>query len=157
MLKIPLTLGKVALIDNKDEWVTEWKWYASKRPHTYYVVRNLKKDEREKTGKHTIYLHQQLIEVPDGFEVDHKDRNGLNNRRKNLRLASSLQNAANKGMRTDNTSGVIGVNWDKRTGSWRAELQVNREYKFLGRFANLDEAIAVRKQGELLHFGEFAP
>jgi hypothetical protein len=49
----------------------------------------------------------------------------------------------------NNTSGVTGVNWDKQTNKWRAEIMVNRKGIKLGRFTELQDAIQVRKQAEI--------
>lgn len=104
-----------------------------------------------KNNKH-IKMHQLL-----GFaRYDHIDRNELNNRKYNLRSCSVQENLFNKSMRSDNTSGVIGVNWNKRTEKWCAELRANgcRYYK---QFNNFDDAVKARLLMEQKYFGEFAP
>src|SRR5258708_16286059 len=72
-----------------------------------------------------ISLHRQLTGYP---ATDHVNRDGLDNRRCNLRPATGSQNAANKGRQSNNTSGFKGVNWND--GAWQASLCVNgrREY-----------------------------
>jgi hypothetical protein len=98
-----------------------------------------------------------------GFElsreqkVDHKDGNGLNNHRDNLRLASSVQNGQNARVRTDNISGVSGVNWHKAAGKWQARIQVEKKLVHLGLFPEFKDAVKARKEAELEYFKEFSP
>ncbi|MEG7750695.1 HNH endonuclease, partial [Listeria monocytogenes] len=65
-----------------------------------------------------VYLHRQIMGEPSGFEVDHIDGNGLDNRRANLRVASKTQNVRNQRIRQDNTSSFKGVSWSKRRQKW---------------------------------------
>lgn len=89
--------------------------------------------------------------------VDHKDRNGGNNRWNNLRLATFSENAQNSKLSAANTSGHKGVTWYKRYQKWMVQIGVNMKKIHLGYFASLDEAIAVRKAAEIEYFGEFMP
>lgn len=102
--------------------------------------------------KRNIKMHQLL-----GFAYyDHIDRNELNNRKNNLRLCTQQENLYNKSMRSDNTSGVIGVSWNKRSGKWSVELGV-KGYKYRKQFDNFDDAVKDRLLAEIKYFGEFAP
>ena len=84
--------------------------------------------------------------------IDHKDGNGLNNNIENLRDATRVQNSRNARMRSDNTSGVNGVTWYKRTGKWRAQGFESIDGKvvttWLGEFDNLDSAKEARLMWE---------
>ena len=62
----------------------------------------------------------------------------------------------NKRMQTNNTSGYIGVSWDKRRTKWLAQIAVNHKHINLGRYTNKAAAIAARKAAEKKYFGEFA-
>lgn len=101
-----------------------------------------------------LYVHG---EMPD--RVEHRDRSKLNNSIDNLRLATQSQNLYNVGLRDSNTSGVIGVHWDRNRGikgKWVAQIRANGKSRHLGRFDTLEEAAAVRRKAtEELH-GEFA-
>jgi hypothetical protein len=98
-------------------------------------------------------------ELPDDMELDHKDKNKLNNVITNLRLATARQNAWNKPKSKTNTSGVTGVWYDDKHGTpkWVAEIKFEEKKKHLGRFLTLEEAAAVRRAAELKYFGEFGP
>ena len=92
---------------------------------------------------------------PRNNDVDHEDRNGLNNKINNLRLATRLENSRNRKFQKNNTSGVTGVTWDKRRGRWVAQLKLNGKYKFLGYYLNIQDAAQARKEGEKKYFGKF--
>lgn len=88
-------------------------------------------------------------------QIDHKDRNPLNNQRSNLRSATGSQNRHNCGLPSTNTTGVKGVWFDRKTGKYRAQIRVKGERFSLGYFDTLEEAAAAvqHKREELM--GEF--
>lgn len=88
-------------------------------------------------------------EWPD--TIDHIDGNPSNNRIENLRSVSQSENCKNSRMRTDNTSGVRGVHWDKQYQKWCAEIWLKGKKKFLGYFDDKSQAIAARKSAEKKH------
>ena len=81
---------------------------------------------------------------PYPMEVDHEDRNSLNNNVDNLRLGDDVLQNQNQGTRSDNTSGVKGVGWHKQSSNWRARIMVENKSKYLGYYATLKEAAAAR-------------
>ena len=88
-------------------------------------------------------------------EIDHRDGDGSNNRILNLRVATRAQNTENTGIRSDNTSGVKGVRFHKRSGLWNARVQHGGVCHSLGYFKTIEEAKKARMAGaERLH-GEF--
>ncbi len=89
------------------------------------------------------YLHRFLLGLRDrdGHEVDHINRDKLDNRRSNLRLADHAGNGQNKG--AVGRSPLRGVAWDRATGKWRASVKVNGVRRNLGRFSSEQEAGAV--------------
>ena len=88
---------------------------------------------------------------------DHQNRNKLDNRRKNLRPCTYSQNGTNKGLRSDNTSGVIGVYWFNRDKKWKSQINIDGKIKNLGTYINKDDAIKSRLIAEVEHYKEFAP
>ncbi len=116
------------------------------------------------TGYHSLSTTQ-----PDNSQVlkmtallgckgyDHIDRNPLNNRRSNLRPATQADNVKNASIRSDNTSGIIGVGWYKPTATWQARIGINGKLIRIGFFVNKDDAIRARLNAEVKYFGEFAP
>ena len=105
-----------------------------------------------KTGKN-IFMHQLL-----GFaNYDHIDRNELNNLEINLRPATASENSQNRKRNSNNTSGVIGVGWDKNCQKWIARIKIQGRSIYLGSFINKDDAIIARLKAEQKYFKEFAP
>jgi hypothetical protein len=99
------------------------------------------------------YIHREILSVPDGLECDHVNRNPLDNRRKNLRIATSTQQKGNQRiLRTTNKSGYRGVCWHKQQGIWRATLKG----KHLGLFRDPIDAARAYDAAAKAYFGEFA-
>lgn len=88
--------------------------------------------------------------------VDHEDRNSLNDRIENLRLATYSQNRANATRSLNNKSGCKGVSWYSRDGRWQTSIKVNGETIYLGLFDTPEEAHAAYCQAAIEHFGEYA-
>lgn len=150
MKVIKLTQGKVALVDNADfKWLNQWKWYAwcaNKNTNLFYA-------KRTKKG---ILMHRVILNAKKNELTDHKDRNGLNNQRNNIRECSKGQNAANRTSKPNSSSKYLGVCFDKRTGKWVAQMDSHCKHYFLGRyFIERDAAIAYNKKAKKLH-GKFA-
>lgn len=154
MKEIPLTQGYVALVDDDDyEHVSQFKWCAKTQGHTVYAHRSVKRADGTWT---TQKLHRFLLDPPDGVGIDHIDRNGLNNRRENLRLATANGNQQNRRKQVNNTSGYIGVYWHKAAGKWCAQISVNGRTKSFGFYPSAIEAAKARDKAALELYGEFA-
>lgn len=93
---------------------------------------------------------------PYPLEIDHIDRNPINNHPSNLRLADRSQNASNKGIQSNNTSGYRGVTYCKRTKKWMAQIGLHQKTIFLGRFKNKEDAFNARKEAQVKLHGEFS-
>jgi len=100
-----------------------------------------------------IYFMTNGID-PYPMEVDHEDRNSLNNNVDNLRLGDDVLQCQNRGTRSDNKSGVKGVSWRKDTSKWRAYIQVDNKQKYLGYYATLKEAAEARNAAVREYFPE---
>ena len=88
-------------------------------------------------------------------QVDHKNRKPADNRWKNLREASHEQNARNRSLPSNNTSGRTGVYFYKPTKNWKAAITVGKKQVHLGTFDTKEEATQARIAAEQLHYGEF--
>lgn len=164
---IPLTKGRVAVVDEEDyEELSRWKWHVVKsRNGREYAARRAATCEAGERKQ--ITMHRQILGPPPSHAplVDHKDGNGLNNRRSNLRCATSQQNNQNKSRRrSGHSSQYKGVTQNKRLGKgWSAYIadgpvgpNGRAGTRFLGNFATEEEAARAYDAAALVSFDEFA-
>jgi hypothetical protein len=148
-LTVPLAGGHVLLIDAED-WTQfcKYTWQALQAPNgnTFYA--------RGKVAGKPEYLHRLLMDAPADKDVDHRNGEGLDNRRGNLRLCTESQNLGNSRIRVDNTSGYKGVH--RFCGRWRARIALNGKRRSLGMFADPWEAAQAYNRAALEQWGEFA-
>ncbi len=150
--QIPLTQGKVALIDDEDfERVNQYKWHALRDSHgtTWYA--------RHVTPNPTrvlLLMHRLIVNAPFGMEVDHVNGDGLDNRRANLRICTHSENVCNQ-RKTHGTSRYKGVSWHKDTGKWQAQIKVNGRGMYLGCFTTEEEAHAAYCSASAKYHGGF--
>lgn len=151
--EIQLTKGKIALVDDEDfEYLNQWGWCYSA---VGYAIRN---DYSGRVHK-MVYMHRQVMKDPYNLlktQIDHIDRNMLNNQKSNLRFCSPSQNGSNKTQQRNNTSGYKGVSYDKSRDSWDARIQVNGKPIRLGRFATAKLAAIAYDKEAIKHLGDLA-
>lgn len=152
--RIELPSGHVTVIDAADTTLVErYRWFASVGPWGVYVVRNrLVSDPPGAPRK----LHRLLTGATPGLVVDHRNHDGLDNRRSNLRVCTTAQNGANARRSAANRSGFKGVSWHKARGKWRAYIEVNRQVRHLGLFDDAWAAAQAYNAAALEAWGEFA-
>jgi hypothetical protein len=151
---IPLTHGKVAVIDEGDyPLISRYHWHAVKpgKSAKWYAAASV----RRGTTVVKVWMHKLLAGVTTG-EVDHRDGDSLNNCRSNLRAATHRQNVHNTGLNRLNTSGYKGVHLYKPTGRWQARIRYEGERISLGFFDSAAEAAHAYDTAALELFGEFA-
>jgi hypothetical protein len=153
MKEISLVNGGVTLVDDADyEWLSAFSWRAvrawsrGKRSHRVYAWRYPKLDQRS--------MHRLITKAPKGKEVDHRDGDGLNNQRHNLRVCTTRQNSANKPGIARRTTLYKGVH--RKGNRYRARIKVNGRDVFGGSYRTQEEAARARDQLAIQHFGEFA-
>ena len=145
--EIPLTQGQVAIVDAGDyDWLNQWKWCAVSKRHKFYAARNI----TTHPGKQSlVYMHRIIL----GLDVqgsdfkdnrcltgDHVNRDTLDNRRINLRLATKSQQVWNTSAHIGSTSGLKGASFDKRAGKWRADICHKHKKVYIGCFSTPEEA-----------------
>lgn len=156
MKQIPLTQGKVAFVDDSDyEILSRWSWSAHREIYTYYAVRNI---QMPNSKKQTIRMHRVILSAPDGVEIDHVNRNGLDNRRSNLRLCNHTENLMNQRLRSDNETRLKGVGIEKRNINkrFRARIMINRKRVYIGSYQIAEDAARAYDRAALEYYGEFA-
>lgn len=155
---IPLTQGKFTIVSACDyDWLMQWKWYIHKiKKEGGYIWYARRRNWPE--GK-TIYMHREVAiksELPHSKRYDHKDRDGLNNTRANLRPCTQSQNNANKSKSPNKTSRFKGVSWDSRECNWCVQVKLGRKRVYQAYFGNEEEAALAYNEAALKFFGEFA-
>lgn len=159
---IPLTRGYSAIVDAVDADLIAYKWSAYPRKNGLVYASRYFRIEPGNKGRKRRELHQIILErmlgrqLAHGEECDHIDLDALNNRRKNLRLATRQQNAANRGRFVNCTSGFKGVYFDKKLYRWRAMIKVDGIKRHIGHFDTPEEAHAAYCKAAEKYFGEFA-
>ena len=156
MKKILLTKGMYALVDDADhEWLNRYKWYAKKSNKTYYAVR------QQRVSKHkqaTVLMHREILGLKQGDprEGDHRNHNGLDNQRNNLRIADKAQNQQNRTERRNSYSKYKGVSWNKRDRKWQVYIGLGGKSKYVGYYEDEKEAARAYDAEARKYFGEFA-
>jgi hypothetical protein len=152
MLRLTLPGGTVALIDDADQLlIAGFPWRILHAKNTDYV--------HAWNGNMHLYMHRLIAGAGPKYQVDHRNGNGLDNRRLNLRIANGSQNRANQGplrMRNGRTSQYKGVSWDDSRQRWAASIHVNRKTRALGRFTDEADAARAYDRAALDTWGQFA-
>ena len=135
MKQIQLTQDQVAIVDDEEfEYLNQWKWQAhyNRKGNTYYASGNI--------NNRYCAMHRLILNAPKNLLVDHINHNTLDNRKKNLRLATKLENSHNRKRCKRNTSGYKGVTWSKLHNKWRSRICVESKRLHLGLFDTAEEA-----------------
>ena len=149
--KIPLTQGKVAIVDKEDyKRLAKYSWSYDSNGYAY------RRKTIEPYKSVLVSMHREILEyIPKGKVVDHKNRNKLDNRKENLRITTQSYNAANSPPRKG-TSKFKGVHWGNRYNKWIAKIEKEGKFYRLGHYdCEINAAIAYNKKALEL-FGEFA-
>jgi hypothetical protein len=139
MKEIPLTQGKVALVDDEDfEWISQWKWCAGYNHKHWYAFRG---------RLPTVYMHREIMKTPIDMVTDHIDHNGLNNCKYNMKNCTVSQNSRNSVSRYGESK-YKGVYWNKARSKWHARITTDNGRVHLGFFSNEEEAAATCRAAE---------
>lgn len=147
MKRIALTRGTFAMVDERDnEALSQYKWHLHSCGYACRAV--------SRGGRRTILMHRQILTAPTGIEVDHINRDRLDNRRQNLRLATHSQNHMNQAVRVGRFKGVH----PNQTGGkpWIAMIGLDGRAMRIGAYQTEAEAAKAYNQKAIELFGEFA-
>ncbi len=165
MPELKTSSGDTILVSSKDwDFLSNYNWYKTKKG--YFCASG----SGPLKGKRIHRLIADRMGLDTSKYIDHKNRDKSDNRRNNLRPASSGQNRANSVINSNNKSGFKGVHLKKRCkrtskrklrsdaqgDRWCAQINVGREKISLGYFDTPEEAHAVYKKASKKYFGEFA-
>ena len=149
---VTLTRGYEAVIDSADvPLVDGFNWCALVHKNAVYARRA----DCSGIKQRAVYLHRVILGEPDGMDVDHRDGDGLNNRRNNLREATRSQNMCNQRISSRNTHGLKGVHWHKAAGKWQAHIKLNGRNRHLGLFTTPEAAYAAYCDASTRLHGDF--
>lgn len=155
MSKVILTQKHLRQILNYDPETGSFLWRIRKEG-----INKLEAGHITKCGYHSIminkinYRSHRLAwvyvygSIPHRMQIDHINHDRSDNRIANLRLVTNQENQRNRRY-TGNSSGVIGVCFDKARSKWKPHIKVDQKLINLGRFNTLEEAIAIRKAAEV--------
>jgi hypothetical protein len=152
MRTIPLVNSDlVALVDDADyDYLSQFRWY--RRPSGNEMIY-----AQRFNGKQNIPMHREILRAPPEYDVDHVDRDSLNNQRSNLRLATESQNMGNQRKQiVPRTSKYKGVYWNRTKRHWNAKIEINDHTISLGLFPTQHAAALVYNAAALQYFDEFA-
>lgn len=152
MKTIALSQGFVALVDDEDfEALSRHRWFVLRSARSAYARR------QAAVGGRRVHLlmHRIILDAPSGMLVDHRNRDGLDNRRSNLRLCSPTDNARNRGAIVG-ASRYKGVAWDKNRGRWQVRLWIGGRQRSMGCFDSEVDAALAYDEAVRRHHGEFA-
>ncbi len=154
MKEIKLTQNKVAIVDDEDyERLNQFKWHSCLSRNTCYAGRGIKIDSKN----NKIYMHREIMNPPNGTQIDHRNGNGLDNRKSNMRACTSQQNGFNtKRAQKNNSLGIKGVSLVKKINKFEARIMFNSKIIRLGYFNVMGDADSAYRIAEEKYFGEFA-
>jgi hypothetical protein len=155
MKTIPLGHNRLAFVDDEDfELVSKYHWFARVCNHTMYAVANI----RLANGKYSsLIMHRLIMGAQKGQLVDHRDCNGLNNCRYNLRFCNSQENHFNQRKTNKKRSSKYkGVSLFKRDNNYSASIGFCGRKLHIGYYNTEKEAAIARNKVELELFGDFA-
>lgn len=151
----PLEKGLFTIVDDDIyDLFAQTHWTAAREKTSHYATHY----KRFEKVQQMFRLARLIMNPPPHLQVDHINRNTLDNRRANLRLATNQQNQFNQKLSKANTSGFKGVAFQKHspTKPWRAFVSVDKKKKHIGYFSTPIEAAKAYDEAAIKHYGEYA-
>ncbi len=152
--RIYLGEGHWTLLDVKDYYrLRIFKWIVYGNGTNLYAIR-LRFTAPNKTS--TVYMHREIMNPPADLVVDHRNCDGLDNRKENLRFATHAQNTRNRRKKKNGSSQFLGVYFNKEKSAWDSQLMHNGKKIWVGRYKNEIEAAKAYDKAALEYHKEFA-
>jgi hypothetical protein len=157
--EIGLTKGAVALVDDEDfEYLSQWTWRLTSAYGKPYACRTQKAAVDGIFKPRCYFMHRMILGLTFGDKLhgDHINHNTLDNRRCNLRIATSSENQRNAQKHKEKSSKYKGVSWSKRANRWLVHITIERQQVYVGSFTAEIEAAKAYNDAALEAFGNFA-
>jgi hypothetical protein len=156
MKEIKLTQDLIALVDDEDfNLINQHKWRGLVSPNgnTFYAVRKITLGYKKYS---TELMHRIILKAGIKELIDHRDGNGLNNQKSNLRLCTHRQNMRNQKPRKGGKSRFKGVSYQSQSNKWRSGIFVEGKQKSLGCYDKEEDAALAYNKAAIEFFGSFA-
>jgi hypothetical protein len=145
--------GFFALVDEQDlPKIKGHHWLLHKRRDGLFYAKAIVSGSQPQK---LLMMHRVILGTTGAFETDHRNGNGLDNRRSNIRECTTAQNRCNVGKRKNSASPYKGVNWVERAGKWKARIHHGKPI-YLGYFKDPVEAAMAYDRAAIKLHGEFA-
>jgi hypothetical protein len=153
MAELRLLRGEVTLVDDEDLGrISQFVWRRGCRGYAVRSTGNAKNGTYK-----THYLHREISGTPAGLLTDHANRNRLDNRKQNLRIATGSQNRMNsESNSTKKTSKFKGVSWADHRSKWEVRIAIDQRWTYLGRYTDENAAARAYNEAAKKVYGEFA-
>lgn len=153
--RIPLGEGRFTIVSPRDfYWLNNFHWFPTGTGGLIYAVRHV---YLPKGRMKMVRMHREIMNFPKGLLVDHQNNNTLDNRRANLRLATSSQNLSNRRINKSKSSSQFrGVRFRKERGRWSAQITCNGKAIWLGNFDSETNAARAYDAAAKMYHKEFA-
>ena len=146
---VPLTRGYEAIVDAEDVPLINWRSWNP-------LIQKINVYARSKDrNKKTIYMHRIIANAPEEMDVDHINGNTLDNRKSNLRLATTSENSCNSRSHRATKSGIKGVSPSMTGKTWVASIRKDGKTRYLGCFQTKEDAAAAYARASAELQGEF--
>lgn len=143
------TKGRQFKFDKEDmPVVNRWYWYVGRQNY-------VQSSHRTEGKRITFMFHREVMNAPDGYEVDHINHDPTDCRKSNMRICTHKENSTNRRVQSNNKARVKGVN-KHPDGGWRARIKVNGVLHEVNGLSSCEEAAAVYRAMAIKYHGEYA-
>jgi hypothetical protein len=153
MIEIKTINGYLALIDDEDfEGLNEYEWTGVQIHRSWYARRYEQVDGKQRP----IFMHREIMKAGKGTCVDHRNKDGMDNQKENLRFGTVAQSQYGRRLNKNSSTGYKGVFWNTRKSKYYAQIYKSGRRTSLGAYHNPIDAAKAYNQAALLYFGEYA-